>query len=408
MAPVTVEALRRIAEEATKDVKSAVYDTTGFWLEPDLRCEFRGKDPTNDLQVEHLKDPVPHRTRLLFLYRCVYRDMEAVAEHSVSCNKVIMRGSVPLPPCWKAWLSVTVIPQKAAALASELGAEGLAQAEVHVLGAPKNGTPTCNRGFTGALLELSGDVEPRVVLLCAAVDEMVWLCHPGSFTGEEVCTDNPFREADLLELNLNLHSEALQQDPDAARKGALLFDMAQKNQEAFGKVCAYAATRAWLRRARSRSRMPAVEDLADFFEPSPFHWKESQCRGEITQTFLWLWRWTDHQVWHFAGRRQRVEHSLKKYRDISMPEPLREYLQKVRAKTTEEQPQSEAENEELRKLRTEAAQHLLDRKDATAIISTLLEKNGDLDTLTATCGRPLLSIAAVHAESAPSVGLLLA
>jgi hypothetical protein len=150
MAPVTVEALRRIAEEATKDVKSAVYDTTGFWLEPDLRCEFRGKDPTNDLQVEHLKDPVPHRTRLLFLYRCVYRDMEAVAEHSVSCNKVIMRGSVPLPPCWKAWLSVTVIPQKAAALASELGAEGLAQAEVHVLGAPKNGTPTCNRGFTGA------------------------------------------------------------------------------------------------------------------------------------------------------------------------------------------------------------------------------------------------------------------
>jgi ankyrin repeat protein len=91
-----------------------------------------------------------------------------------------------------------------------------------------------------------------------------------------------------------------------------------------------------------------------------------------------------------------------------MPEPLREYLLKLRVTATEKQPQSEAENEELRVLRTEAAQFLLDRKDATSIISSLLEKNGDLDTLTATCGRPLLSIAAVHAESAPSVELLLA
>jgi len=235
---------------------------------------------------------------------------------------------------------------------------------------------------------------------------MIWLCHPGSFTGEEVCADNPFRETELLEVDLR--SEAMQPDPDAARKGALLFDTAQKHQEAFGRVCAYAATRAWLRRARSRSRRPAIEDLADFFEPSPFHWKEADCRGEITQTFLWLWRWTDEQVWNFAGRRQRVGDSLAKVRDITMPEPLREYLQKLRAKTPEEPPQIEAENEELRALRIEAAQYLLDRKDATSIISTLLEKNGDVDTLTATCGRPLLSIAAVHAESAPSVELLLA
>jgi len=400
-----MEALRRIAEETTKVVKSAVFETTGFWLEPDLRCELYGKDDTDDLQVEHLNAPVPHRTRLLFLYRCVYRDMKAVVEHSVRCNHVIMQGYVPLPPFWKACLSATVIPQKAAALASELGAEGLLQAEVHVLGAPKNGTPTCGRGFPGALFELSGDVEPRVVLLCARLDEMVWYCHPGSFTGEEVCTDNPFREADLLELNTG--SESLQQDPDAARKGALLFDMAQKNQEAFGKVCAYAATRAWLRRARSQSR-PAIGCLEDFFEPNPFHWKEAECRGGITQTFLWTWRWADDQVWHFAGRRQIVKNSIAKVRDITMPEPLREYLQKARAKPTEERPQSEEENEELRALRAEAAQLLLDCKDATTIISSIWEKNGDLDTLTATCGRPLLSIACVHAESAPSVELLLA
>ena len=106
--------------------------------------------------------------------------------------------------------------------------------------------------------------------------------------------------------------------------------------------------------------------------------------------------------------RQTVKNSLAKARDIILPEPLREYLQKARAKTTEERPQSEQEKEELRALRVEAAQCLLDRKYATSIISSILEKNGDLDTLTATCGRPLLSIACVHAESAPSVELLLA
>ena len=93
---------------------------------------------------------VARRTQLLFLYQCVNCNFDAVALHEAGCHNIIVRGSVPLPPYWKAWLSATVIPQKAAALASELGAEGLAQAEVHVLGAPKNGTPTCNRGFTGA------------------------------------------------------------------------------------------------------------------------------------------------------------------------------------------------------------------------------------------------------------------
>lgn len=59
-------------------------------------------------------------------------------------------------------------------------------------------------------------------------------------------------------------------------------------------------------------------------------------------------------------------------------------------------------------MRIEAAQFLLDRKDATSLISLLLEKNGDLVTLTARCGRPLLSIAAIHAESAPSAEFLFA
>ena len=341
MAPATMEELRHIADDTVENVKGVVLDTTGFVLEADLRCELLWATSHSNQKLVALDNPIPRRVCLVFLYRCALRDDQAAIVHAASCRNVVARGYVPLPPYWKGWLSAIVIPQKAAALAAELGAEGRVQAEVHVLGAPRKITSTCDRGLqSGALFQLSGDVEPRVVLLCAALDDMIWLCHPGSYVGEEICADDPFREAGILEVDLR--NEALQPDPDAARKGALLFDAAQKNYEAFGRVCAYAVTRVWLRRARSQSQRPPIEKLTDFFEPFPFDWKETECRGEITQTFLWIWRWTDEQVWHFAWRRQIVKNSLAKAHDISMPEMLREYLLKVRASTTEEQPQSEA------------------------------------------------------------------
>ena len=45
MAPATVEALRRIAEESTASVKDSVFETTGFILDADLRCELLGGSP---------------------------------------------------------------------------------------------------------------------------------------------------------------------------------------------------------------------------------------------------------------------------------------------------------------------------------------------------------------------------
>ena len=138
MSPAIMQALRRIAQDTATSVKDAVFETTGFKLDAVLRCELLARALSSNVHLAHLDDIVARRTRLLFLYQYDNCTFDAVALHEVGCNKVILRGSVSLPPYWKSWLSATVIPQKAAALASELGAEGRAQAEVHVLGAPKN------------------------------------------------------------------------------------------------------------------------------------------------------------------------------------------------------------------------------------------------------------------------------
>ena len=98
MAPAAVQTLRRIAEETATSVKDAVFETTGFMLDVNLRCELLGEALTSNMQLGNLKDPIPHRTRLLFLYQCVNCHSHAVALHDVGCNTVVMRGSVPLTP----------------------------------------------------------------------------------------------------------------------------------------------------------------------------------------------------------------------------------------------------------------------------------------------------------------------
>ena len=134
MAPATMEALRHIAEETIKITKDTVLDTTGFALEANLRCELLCNTSETNLDVGRLDNSITPRTRLLFLYRCAHRDVDAEILHSVRQDNIITRESVPLPPYWKARLSATVVLQKAAALASELRAEGCVQTGVHVQG----------------------------------------------------------------------------------------------------------------------------------------------------------------------------------------------------------------------------------------------------------------------------------
>ena len=83
MSPATVQALRRIAEESATSAKNGVFETTGFRLDADLRCELLGEALTSNLHLGNLTDIVARRTRLLFLYQCFNRNFDAVALHEL-------------------------------------------------------------------------------------------------------------------------------------------------------------------------------------------------------------------------------------------------------------------------------------------------------------------------------------
>ena len=126
MASITVARLRQIAEQTAEEAKEQVLETTGFASEAELRGEYLGQvdKNKNTRRVGSANDGVPKRARLEFLFRCVNRGSEAIALRNVRCDHIKERAVVPMPPFWKSWLSASAIPQKAAALASELCAAG--------------------------------------------------------------------------------------------------------------------------------------------------------------------------------------------------------------------------------------------------------------------------------------------
>ena len=86
MAPATVQALPCIAEESATSAKNAVFETTGFMLDADLRCELLGEALTSNLHLGNLNGIVARRSQLLFLYQCVNCNFDAVALHEAGCH----------------------------------------------------------------------------------------------------------------------------------------------------------------------------------------------------------------------------------------------------------------------------------------------------------------------------------
>ena len=91
-----MEVLRHIAEETVKIAKHTVLDTTGFAREASLRCELLCSPSDANLDVGSLDNSITHRTRLLFLYRCAHRDVDAEILHSVRRDSIINYKSYSL------------------------------------------------------------------------------------------------------------------------------------------------------------------------------------------------------------------------------------------------------------------------------------------------------------------------
>ena len=400
---MTLEQLNTVAASSAQHLLDSVFETTGFHTSAQVSCEYLGEVHAITRFItrkQRKRDTVPRKAQLAFLFQAKLGESFAHFFVQGRRDHVLDRG-VPFPRASLAALSATCLVSKVSDVVEELTFDNNVQVEGVFLGAPKqltlHGSGTASH-LPGSILQLTSARGVVVVFMCAPVSETEWYVSEANFAaeGEQIFDESLLMLADLSCECIDPWSE------EASHKALLLSEASRRYPEAVGSVISLGAMRAWLVRSRAANFKAEMADVADFFEPFPFDWQISE--GWPSQTlvfYLWAWRWqNDKSVWHFAARRQILNDALKKDRDVSLPDPLRRYLDTVRAEEIMRggclpiETNNRMESESLQQLRAEAAEKILCGDNAGDNMTKLVECGADLDLNAGSTDRPLLSLCA--------------
>ena len=120
-----------------------------------------------------LRSNAKRRDILAFLFTAKLGDVTSTHVMLANCNKVMLRGTMPSPPNWKAWIAASALPCRIKAKAEELREH--VEVECAFLGVPKLvSTPAAFGAVPGALAALTASGQPLVVILCAPLNETEW------------------------------------------------------------------------------------------------------------------------------------------------------------------------------------------------------------------------------------------
>ncbi len=308
---------------------------------------------------------------------------------------------MPFPRASLAALSATCLASKLRDIVDELTFDNNVEVEGVFLGAPKQLTLHRSNNAShlpGSILQFISAHGVVVVFLCAPVSDTEWYVSEANFAadGEYIFDESLLMLADLSCEYVGSWGR------EASCKAQLLYEASQQYPEAAGRVISLGAMRAWLDRSRAANSKAEAADVADFFESFPFDWRIPEGWPSQAMVFyLWAWRWRDDKSkWHFAARRQTLNHAVNRTRDVSLPLPLRQYLDTLRAEelrrdpTVLAEPLNQLESEAVQQLRAEAAAQILRGEDAEESITKLIELGADLDLNAGSTERPLLSLCA--------------
>ena len=197
---------------------------------------------------------------------------------------------VAFPEHWKTAFSCDFLSRIAQEGAAQFARESALQdVSCRFVGAPAPlEAHTDGRIARGSILKMSIPVE---YVLCTHVCNQVWLCHRGSFQGEDLCV-NPFNERDLEERDLStdlwqalcLESERPRKRIRAHLRIGGLAGLISKHDRLYNALMARSLYEAEERRSRlSLTSMDESRALAGY-DPNPYNWKGGT-RFEIC--YLW-------------------------------------------------------------------------------------------------------------------------
>ena len=169
---------------------------------PRLSCTFRGLASGDE--VVDVSGPIATRAQLVYEWQATGVGVQEALQTRVKANHASMRG-VPFPKTWTTALRC----QDPASLTGQAvqhwrEASGLADLSCRLLGPAKMKAVVDSGPMQeGYLAMLQTGETVMAYVLCAHIQDNLWLCHRGAFNGEDnVNMADPFNECSLVPGNV--------------------------------------------------------------------------------------------------------------------------------------------------------------------------------------------------------------
>ena len=214
---------------------------------------------------------------------------DEVAEVTARCNHVCERG-VPLPEHWKTALRCLSLAQIVDQTVCTVRSTDprLSDLSCYVAGAPKSKTPFPER--TGKLVPLNIEGQRMMFILCARIQEDIWLVHKGSRHQDTALLHegDPLKDLERHDVSAEawntVERQRLKSTPEMNHLRALV----GSNDERWRRLVAVARFQALCTADENTLRDPAAA-LLDF-ESNPFKWEGPEDRrSHVCLDFLWVW-----------------------------------------------------------------------------------------------------------------------
>jgi hypothetical protein len=263
-----------------------------------------------------------------FEWRVCGENVDRSCTSKVRCGNAVQQG-VPFPREWLTPLRCRDLPRIAKSSAQRVHEDCGVDVQCRVLGQPrKSNLPPCGAPQSpGSTVVLQTSKGPRLeYLLCAHVNEDVWLCHRGTFVGNKFDSKNSFDPQDLV--LRDILRDAWEDSPPATKRirahlhAGQLRNAAHTRQAAWDRLVAVATFRAEEIRAADQHR-PCNEDAASSgFEQNSWSW--AACDGRASHAeiaVLWSF-YSEAGAWQ-----QKIEyaflHHVLSQRRVAAPEHFR-------------------------------------------------------------------------------------
>ena len=234
----------------------------------------------------------------------------------VRTNNATQQG-VPLPKHWTTAMACLSLERWCEEGRRKVRDPDARDVQCVPLGQVKQPLPPADGTGAGRTVALHVHGQRVIFLLCAHVQDSLWLCHRGSFAGDSLAED-PFQESDLAQKDIVADAWETSRTKRLRSTGSMnvLRGLVQSLDHSWCQLVAVAIYRAAELRSHLLDQALDEAVAASGFERSPWSWRSTAgWSSQARVTFLWRWTARD------GCRRNAFQHTRLDHVRSGVPRP---------------------------------------------------------------------------------------